>query len=138
MISDIDICILKELEKDSRLSFAEIGRKIKLSSSAVRERVLKMEDIGLIKNFSIEVDYGQLGYDLEAFILVKVFHGKLKLFLDTIPQIPEIKAAHRIIGNQNVHLKVILKNQVHMQNLIDKLMPFGDTQTLLILSNVLS
>ncbi|WP_075344613.1 Lrp/AsnC family transcriptional regulator [Tenacibaculum agarivorans] len=138
MIDHIDNAILKELQKDARLSFAEVGRKIKLSPSAVRERILKMEDTGVIKKYGIEVDYPQLGYDLEAFILVKVFHGKLKLFLNVIPSIPEIEKAYRITGNQNIHLKVILKNQLHLQQLIDKLMPFGDTHTLLILSDVSS
>jgi len=138
MIDHIDNAILKELQKDARLSFAEVGRKIKLSPSAVRERILKMEDKGVIKKYGIEVDYPQLGYDLEAFILVKVFHGKLKLFLNVIPSIPEIEKAYRITGNQNIHLKVILKNQLHLQQLIDKLMPFGDTHTLLILSDVSS
>ena len=136
MIDDIDRSILRALKKDSRLSYAEIGRIIRLSPSAVRERILKMEDNGLIKKYSIEIDYPQMGYDLEAFILVKVFHGKLKPFLKTIPTIPEVKKAYRITGNQNIHLKVVLKNQLHLQGLIDQLMPFGDTQTLLILSEV--
>lgn len=137
MIDDIDSRILKALEKDARLSFAEIGRMIHLSASAARERILKMEDMGLIKKYSIEIDHSKLGYDLEVFILVKVFHGKLKSFLEVIPTISEIKKAHRITGNQNVHLKAMLKNQLHLQQLIDKLMPFGDTHTLLVLSNVL-
>lgn len=136
MIDDIDRSILRALKKDSRLSYAEIGRIIKLSPSAIRERILKMEDNGLIKKYSIEIDYPQMGYDLEAFILVKVFHGKLKPFLKIIPTIPEVKKAYRITGNQNIHLKVVLKNQLHLQGLIDQLMPFGDTHTLLILSEV--
>ncbi|MCK8523484.1 AsnC family transcriptional regulator [Aquimarina sp. D1M17] len=138
MIDDIDVSILKQLQKDARLSFAEVGRTIKLSASAVRERILKMEDTGVIKKYGIEIDHSKVGYDLEAFILVKVFHGKLKLLLSTIPSISEIEKAYRITGNQNIHLKVILKNQLHLQQLIDKLMPFGDTHTLLILSDVSS
>ncbi len=136
MIDDIDISILNELKNDARLSFAEIGRIINLSASATRERILKMEDIGVIKNYSIEIDHSQLGYDLEAFILVKVFHGKLKSFIETVPKLKEIKSAYRITGNQNIHLKVVLKNQLHLQQLIDKLMSYGDTHTLLILSGI--
>ncbi|WP_442264805.1 Lrp/AsnC family transcriptional regulator [Tenacibaculum sp. ZS6-P6] len=137
MIDNIDTQILKALEKDARLSFAEIGRLINLSASAARERILKMEDVGLIKKYTIEIDHSQLGYDLEVFILVKVFHGKLRSFLDAIPTITEIKKAHRITGNQNVHVKAMLKNQLHLQQLIDRLMLFGDTHTLLVLSDVM-
>lgn len=138
MIDTIDQSILEQLQKDARLSFAEVGRAINLSASAVRERILKMEDLGIIKKYSIEVDHQKLGFDLEAFILVKVFHGKLKSFLHAIPNIPEIQNAYRILGNQNVQLKVVLKNQLHLQRLIDTLMTFGDTNTMLILSDVSS
>jgi Lrp/AsnC family transcriptional regulator, leucine-responsive regulatory protein len=136
MVDKIDIAILKELERDARLSYAEIGRIINLSASSVRERVLKMEETEIIKKYSIEVNQKMLGFDLEALILVKVFHGKLETFLNKIPEITEIQSAYRITGNHNVQLKVRLKNQLDLQNLIDKLMPFGDTQTLLILSEV--
>ena len=136
MFDKIDLKILDKLQVDSRLSFAEIGRMIQLSASAVRERVLKMEDSGLIKRYGIDINYQYLGYDLEAFILVKVFHGKLKSFLKYIPQLSEVKKAYRITGNENVHLQVVLKNQLHLQSLIDKIMPYGDTKTLLILSDV--
>ncbi len=132
----IDLAILDTLQNDSRQSFAAIGRTINLSASAVRERVLKMEDVGLIKKYSVAVDYSLLGYDLEAIILVKVFHGKLKPFLAFLPQLKGVQRAHRITGNQNVHLKVLLKNQVELQQLIDSLMDYGDTHTLLVLSEI--
>ena len=136
MVDYIDRAIIKELKKDSRLSFAEIGRYVGLSPSSIRERVLKMEDSGIIKKFSIELDEKLLGNDLEVIILVNVFHGKLKLFLKVIPQISEIRRAYRITGNHNIHLNLILRNQIHLQDIIDKIMPYGDTETMLILSNV--
>lgn len=137
MIDHIDRAILKELESDSRLSFAAIGRQIKLSPSAVRDRILKMEDIGLIQQYSIKLNQQLLGNDLVVFILVKVHPGKLKAFLKIVPTITEVQKAYRITGNQNIHLKVLLKNQVHLQEVIDQIMPFGDTETMLILSDIL-
>jgi Lrp/AsnC family transcriptional regulator, leucine-responsive regulatory protein len=137
MVDSIDVKILNELSKDSRVSYAEIGRSIQLSASAVRERILKLEETGVIKKYQIEINQKALGFDLEAIILIKVFHGKLPQFLSKIEQFPEIKSAYRITGNHNVHLNVLLKNQLELQNLIDRLMLYGDTQTLLILSKVI-
>ncbi|MBO6523908.1 MAG: Lrp/AsnC family transcriptional regulator [Balneolaceae bacterium] len=134
MVDALDLKLLEVLKENSRLSFADLGRRISLSPSSVRERVQKMEDSGTIKKYSIQIDSKKLGYELEAFILVKVFPGLLKDVLRRIKDFPEIKEAHRITGNQNLHLKVILKNQVELQGLLDKLMHFGDTNTLLILS----
>jgi Lrp/AsnC family leucine-responsive transcriptional regulator len=78
MIDAIDIQLLSILKDNSRLSFADIGRKINLSPSSVRERIQKMEDTGVIKKYDIQIDYKKLGYEFEAFILLQVFSGHLK------------------------------------------------------------
>lgn len=134
----VDLKILSELDKNSRESFASIARSVNLSPSAVRERVQKMEDNGTIKKYGVQLNYKLLGYDMEAFLLIKVFHGNLKRFLNVIDKLKEVKEAYRITGNQNVHLKVVLKDQLHLQNLIDDFMQYGDTSTFLILSEVSS
>jgi Lrp/AsnC family leucine-responsive transcriptional regulator len=136
MVDTIDEQILDILKDNSRLSFADLGRKINLSPSAVRERVQKMEDSGVIQKYDIQIDNKKLGYDLEAFILLKVFPGQLIHILKIIKNFPEVKEAHRITGNQNIHLRVVVKNQLHLQKLIDQLMIHGDTNTFLILSEV--
>jgi len=138
MVDKIDLKIIALLSDNARLSFADLGRKISLSSSATRERVQKMEDSGVIKKYVVELDYKLLNYDVEAFILVKVFHGKLASFLNIIKDFPEVREAHRITGNQNVHLKISVKNQLHLQKVIDELISYGDTNTFLSLSQITS
>lgn len=136
MVDATDLKLLDILKENSRLSFADLGRKINLSPSSVRERIQKMEDEGVIKQYGIEIDHKKIGYDLEAFILVKVFPGKLTYVIDKVKEFPEIKSAYRITGNQNIHLKVVVENQIGLQKLLDKLMQFGDTNTFLILSKI--
>jgi Lrp/AsnC family leucine-responsive transcriptional regulator len=136
MIDSIDKVIIAELEKNARISFANLARKINLSPSAVRERVQKMEELGVIQKYVVQTNNKMLGYDLEAFILIKVFPGKLKHVIQSITEFPEITEAHRITGNQNIHLKVLIKDQIHLQKLLDRLMDFGDTNTFLILTRV--
>ncbi|CAM1345393.1 Lrp/AsnC family transcriptional regulator [Tenacibaculum amylolyticum] len=136
MVDDIDYLILNELGNNSRTSFADLGRKINLSASAVRERVQKLEDNGVIKNYSTEIDHSKIGYGIEAFIILKVFSGKLKLFISDANKFPEMQKAYRITGTQNIHMKVTLKNQLHLQQFIDQLIDYGDTTTHLILSEI--
>ena len=136
MVDTIDEQLLDILKDNSRLSFADLGRKINLSPSSVRERVQKLEDTGVIKKFNIQIDNKKLGYDLEAFILIKVFQGQLKHVIEKVKDFPEIVETHRITGNQNLHLRVLVKNQLCLQKLLDQLMIFGDTNTFLILSEI--
>ena len=81
MVDAIDNKIINELKQNSRISFADIGRKIHLSPSSVRERVQKLEDTRVIKANSLHVDYSKLGFGLEVIIILKLFSGKIKLFI---------------------------------------------------------
>lgn len=136
MVDYIDIKIINELKQNSRASFADIGRKIHLSPSSVRERVQKLEDAQVIKAYSLHVDYSKLGFGLEVIIILKLFSGKMKLFITDVNQFSEIKEAYRITGSQNIHIRAALKNQLHLQQFIDKLISYGDTMTHLILSEI--
>ncbi|CAM1355113.1 MULTISPECIES: Lrp/AsnC family transcriptional regulator [Tenacibaculum] len=136
MVDKIDLKIINILKENSRISFADLGREISLSPSSIRERVKNLEDNEVIKKYSIDINNKKLGYDLEAFILLKVFPGKLKNMLSIISSFEEVKEVHRITGNQNIHLKIVVKDQQHLQSLLDNLMEYGDTTTFLILSKL--
>lgn len=135
-VDEIDDRIINVLQLNARLSFAEIGRKVGLSPSAARDRVQKLEDNRVITGYGLLVNHRLRGYDIEAFISVKTFHGKLKPFLSVLKTYPAIRKAYRITGGQNVHLEVVVKDRLQLQELIDQIMQYGDTSTQLILSEV--
>lgn len=138
MVDNIDHNIINELKVNSRISFVAIGKKIHLSPSSVRERVQKLEETGVIKGYSLAIDNTKLGFGLEVFVLLKLFSGQLKQFISEVPSFPEIKKAHRITGTQNIHMKVVLRDQLHLQHFIDRLINFGEPTTHLILSEITS
>ncbi|WP_347921787.1 Lrp/AsnC family transcriptional regulator [Pontimicrobium sp. SW4] len=136
MVDKTDYRIIEELNKNARVSFADIGRQIHLSASSVRERIQKLEDLGIIKGYKLELDNSKLGLGMEVFIMLKLFSGKLKIFISDINSFSEIKESYRVTGSHNIHMKVVLKNQMHLQQFIDKLINYGDPTTHLILSEL--
>ncbi len=136
MVGDIDKQIIDVLKENARASFAQIGRQIALSPSSVRERVQKLEDVGVIKSYSVQLNQALLGNGLEVFILLKIFDGKLKYILSEINSFPEVEEVFRITGPYNIHLRVVLRDQLHLQQFIDKLIKYGSPTTLLILSEI--
>ncbi len=136
MIDKTDRKLIELLQTNSKASFAEISKKVSLSPSSVRERINKLEDIGAIKGYSLEIDQALLGNSLEVFILLKVFTGKLQYAILELKKYPEITKAHRITGPHNFHLRVALKDQLHLQQFIDKLITLGEPTTHLILSEL--
>lgn len=136
MVDTVDKKIVGLLEKNSKTSFAEISKKVFLSPSSVRERIKKLEDLGVIKGYKLDVDQTLLGNNIEVFILLKVFTGKLQFAIAELKSYPEIQEVHRITGQQNFHMRVALRDQLHLQKFIDRLITFGEPTTHLILSDL--
>mgnify|MGYP000317192349 FL=1 len=136
MIDDLNWKILKHLQKNARLSSAEIGRQIGMSSPAVSERIKKMEDAGIIHGYHTVVSPFEAGYQLKAIITLRAFMGKLKPFLEKVKTYDEVLNCYRITGNENIVMEVALRNQKHLEAFIDQLIVYGETKTQIILSHV--
>ncbi len=129
--------ILNCLQQNARLSNAEIGRKVGLSSPAVAERIKKMEDYGVITGYKAEVSYTKTGYQLKAIITLRAFMGRLKPFLLKVSEFKEVLNCYRITGNENIIMEVVLRDQIHLQEFIDGLITYGEVKTHIILSNLI-
>ncbi|WP_298472812.1 Lrp/AsnC family transcriptional regulator [uncultured Maribacter sp.] len=137
-IDELNWKILHFLQENARESYATIGRKIGLTAPAVAERVKKMEDIGIIEGYNAKVSHALTGHQLKAIITLKAFMGKLKPFLAVIPKFEEVVNCYRITGNENIVMEVVLKDQFHLEQFIDRLIQYGETRTHIILSNVVT
>ena len=77
LLDELNLTILRHLQHDPRLTMAELGRRVGLSSPAVSERVKRLEEAGVIKGYSIEVDPTALGLPLCAYVRVRPNAGQL-------------------------------------------------------------
>lgn len=130
--------ILACLQDNARESFASIGRKVGLTAPAVAERVKKMEDLAIIEGYKAKVSHSKTGHQLKAIITLRAFMGKLKPFLAVVTTFKEVVNCYRITGNENIVMEVVLKDQFHLEEFIDKLIQYGETRTHIILSNVVT
>ncbi len=136
-IDNLNWKILKCLQTDARLSNAEIGRQVGISSPAVSERIKKMEDAGIIQSYNTLVSPFEVGYQLKALITLRAFMGMLKPFLEKVKTYDEVINCYRITGNENIVMEVVLKNQQHLESFIDQLIVYGETKTQIVLSHVI-
>lgn len=127
--------ILKQLQLNARISMTELSKIVGLTPPAVAERIKKLEDTGVIKGYYTQLSYLKTGYQLKAIITLKVFMGRLKPFLDKVPEFKEVINCYRITGNENIIMEVVLKNQNHLETFIDQLISYGETKTHIVLSN---
>jgi len=124
--------IIEQLTVDGRVSFAELGRRVSLSSPAVAERVQRLERAGVITGYRAELDPRMLGYQLTAIVRVKPAPGKLQRIPELASQIPEIGECHRITGEDCFYIKIHLRSIDELSTVLDRFLVHGDTTTSLI------
>ncbi|MCM3410217.1 Lrp/AsnC family transcriptional regulator [Metabacillus litoralis] len=135
-IDVIDKKILDELNTNSRLSMSELGRRVNLSSPSVTERVRQMESFGIIKNYTLEVDYEKLGLPIQCIIEATVKNGDYKSFKNYIEKLPNVEFCYRIAGNACYMLKMNFETFAEAEEFINSVTPFAQTVTHFIFSHV--
>lgn len=126
--------ILLELQYDSRISYTELGRKVGLTGPAVKQRVHKLEETGIIKGYRVRMDLSKLGYTMTAIINFKMNPGSIRRFIDELAKIPEVIEVNRITGGDNMIIKVALKETRHLETLINRFIEYGVPTTSIVLS----
>jgi Lrp/AsnC family leucine-responsive transcriptional regulator len=131
-LDSTDRKIIGELTSDGRVSLAELGRRVSLSSPAVAERVQRLERAGVITGYRAEVDPRTLGYQLTAIVRIKPAPGQLSRIPELAAEIPQISECHRITGEDCFYLKVYLRSIDELSSLLDRFLVYGETTTSLI------
>jgi Lrp/AsnC family leucine-responsive transcriptional regulator len=127
--------LLRELERDARLSLAELGRRVGLSSPAVADRLERMEEAGVIKGYHAEIDPRALGYELAVVLRIRPAPRELKTVAELAQRTPEVVACHRITGEDCYLMKAHVRDVDHMEEVIDRFAIYGQTTTSIVQSS---
>ena len=135
MLDEIDWKLLKELQLDARTSYAELGRRVGLTTPAIIERIHKLEDAGIITGYRVEMDLAKVGLPVTAFIRMSITGVDYSHIVEVAQASHEVLECHRGTGGDSFIMKVALESVEHLQTLIDKLTPYGITTTSIVLSS---
>jgi Lrp/AsnC family transcriptional regulator, leucine-responsive regulatory protein len=127
--------LLAELQDDARLSLAELGRRVGLSSPAVAERLQRLEADGCITGYRTDVDPRALGYALSAVIRVRPASRQIQKVAEIARASGEIVECHRITGEDCFFMKAHVRSIEDLEELIDRFTPYGQTTTSIIQSS---
>ena len=127
--------LLAELQGNARLTLAELGRRVDLSPPAVAERLARLEDDGVIAGYRAELDPRALGYALTAIIRIRPSPRELRKVAQLAQQTPEVVECHRITGEDCLIFKLHLRDVEHLEEAIDRFVPYGQTTTSIVQSS---
>jgi Lrp/AsnC family transcriptional regulator, leucine-responsive regulatory protein len=133
-LDEVDTQILQQLQQNARLPFAELARRVGLSTPSVIERVRRLEESGVITGYHAAIDPAKIGLPVRAFIKVSLAGDKLNNFAALTQQIPEVIECHRVTGSESYIAQVAVEDMSHLEAVIDSMMPYVATNTSMILA----
>jgi DNA-binding Lrp family transcriptional regulator len=133
--------ILAELAEHARATFAEIGQRVNLSAPAVKRRVDRMREAGVIKGFTTVVDRNALGWNTEAYVQVYC-HGTIApdQLRATWVDMPEVVSAATVTGTSDAILHVLARDMRHLEAALERIRSSADierSESIVVLSNLI-
>ncbi len=134
-LDDVDWRILGELQRNARVTFTELGRRVALTAPAVADRLRRLEESGIVTGFHAHLDPAKIGYSVVAVVRWTASGTECAYLGEVAKEVPEVVEADRITGENSYQLKVVARSVEHLEELIDRLMPYGETITSVVLSS---
>ncbi|KRE52688.1 Lrp/AsnC family transcriptional regulator [Phycicoccus sp. Soil748] len=136
-MEDLDRRIVSLLRSDGRMSYTDLGKAMGLSTSAVHQRVRRLEERGVLKGYAAVVDYAELGLPLTAFISITPLDPAAPDDIpDRLRDVSEIEACHSVAGEENYILKARVRTPGDLEVLLARIRAVANvaTRTTVVLS----
>jgi len=120
-LDELDKKILDVLQADGRISNAELARRIKLSPPATLSRIRRLEEQGIIRQYTALLDQDKMGFDMLCFINVSLqMHqfDQVEKFRAIIARMPEVLECYHITGEFDYLLKVAIRNRKDLERFV--------------------
>ena len=124
-----DRMILAVLQADGRRSMAELARDVRMSASAVAERVRRLEEAGVIRGYRADVDPEALGYGILAHLRLRYPSSAYGPLHALLADIPEVLEAHHVTGDDCFVIKVVATSMRHLEQVSGRIGTMGSVTT---------
>ncbi|AEJ14252.1 AsnC family transcriptional regulator [Pseudomonas putida S16] len=132
MTDAIDQLLINALMEDSRRSLKALAQISGLSSPSVSERLRRLEERGVLRGYTVEVDPRAFGYQLQAIVRIRPLPGKLQEVERQIIAIPEFTECDKVIGEDCFIARLHVRSMEQLDTLLDRLYTVAETNTAII------
>lgn len=133
-LDDVSLRLLEELQRDARVSYSALARRVGLSTPTVIERIRKLEDAGIIAGYGVRLNAAALGLGVIALIEVKTNPTQYPKVLEFARTTPSVRECYFVTGDNSFMARILVKSIDELQGLIEKMGMFGATRTSVVLS----
>lgn len=126
--------LLKLLEENGRLTFAELGKLVHLTAPAVAERVRKLEESGIITGYKAKINLEKIGIPITALVECQVYRAKEREFKALVMSLDEVIDCFNVTGPSAFVLRVAVTSMSKLDELLERLIDLSDTRTMMVLA----
>ncbi len=121
--------MLEALAADARMSLKELAQAAGLSSPSAAERLRRLEERGVIKAFTIDIDPAALGYPLQAIVRIRPLPGQLHVVQRIVEETPEFVECDKVTGDDCFIARLVVRSMAQLDAILDKVAEKAETST---------
>ncbi|WP_448950715.1 Lrp/AsnC family transcriptional regulator [Labrys neptuniae] len=134
MLDELDKRIVDILSENSRISLKELAAEVNLSSPSTSERLKRLEERGVIRAFTVDVDPHALGYTMQAIVRIRPLPGQLPRVQQIIEEIPQFSECDKVTGDDCFVARLHLRTIEQLDEILDRLIDRAETNTAIVKS----
>lgn len=133
-MDETDIKIVEALIDDARISLKDLAAHVGLSSPGVSERIRRLQERGVIRGFTVDIDPKVLGYSLQAIVRIRPLPGKLHIVQQLIQEIPEFCECDKVTGEDCFVARLAIPSIDQLDGILDRISDKAETSTSIVKS----
>lgn len=137
-INDVDCRLLEALRHDARMSLKDLAEEVGLSSPSVAERIRRLQERGVIRGFSVEIDPAALGYTLQAIVRIRPLPGKLHMVEKLIQETSQIVECDKVTGDDCFIARMHVRSMQEIDAILDRIADKASTSTSMVKSQTVA
>ena len=127
--------LLRALQAEPRLPLSELARRVGMSAPAVRERLQRLEESGVITGYRLELDPKALGLPVMAIVRLRPMPGQLQRVVELVRETPTVSECHRVTGEDCFIMKLHLASIADLDQALDRFLVHATTTTSIVQSS---
>lgn len=132
VLDGIDRRLVEALTANARTTTADLARQVGMSAPSVADRLRRLEESGVIRAYTLDVDPVALGYTLEAIVRIRPLPGQLRRVEGLIQEIPQFVECDKVTGDDCFIARVVLRSITHLDGILERVTEFAETNTAIV------
>lgn len=118
-LDEVDVALLRLLAADARLSQRALARELGMSPPAIGERLARLERTGVVRGYTVKLDWGALGYPVTVFLAVTAAQGyELGQVIQALRELPEVEDVTVVTGGIDLLARLRVRDHTHLRELL--------------------